>query len=70
MPASTLVERDGVRLRPLQSAKEPRRHRLWLWVAVSGVIVAAGAVAAVFGIMNLNAAATLNEETSSIEADL
>ena len=63
-------EADGVRLRPVQPVKEPRRYQLWLWVAVSGAIVAAGSVAVVLGIMNVNAAAALNEETSSIEEDL
>ncbi|KQO98495.1 hypothetical protein [Leifsonia sp. Leaf264] len=49
---------------------EPRRYRRWLWVLIAAVMVAGGAVAATIGIMNLNAAATLNEQTAEIEANL
>ncbi|MEL4317932.1 hypothetical protein WJX64_02855 [Leifsonia sp. YIM 134122] len=48
----------------------PRRYRRWLWVLIAAVMVAGGAVAATIGIMNLNAVATLNEQTAEIEANL
>ena len=63
-------EADGVRRGPQHPVNVPRRHPLWLWLAVSGLMVTAGAVAMVLGVMNVTAAATLNEKTSSIEVQL
>ena len=71
-------EADGVRLRPLPPPtllppplmRPRRRHQLVLWASVAGVIVLSGAAAAVLGVMNVNAAADLNEDTTRIEADL
>lgn len=70
-------EADGVRLRPPPPPLPPpppvrsrRRHQLTLWASVAGVIVLGGTAAAVLGVMNMTAAADLNEDTTRIEADL
>ena len=46
-----------------------RQYRLWLWALVTLAVVAVGAGAATFGIINLHTAASVNESTSNIEDD-
>lgn len=63
-------EAYGAQVNAATRAPQRRRYRLWVWVFVTSAIVAVGAVATTFAIINLSTAADLNRSTSHIEADL